>query len=227
VSFEVLDNEARIDSLEVRHARTGLWENVAIRPNWDFRMETEEDEPSMWFDVGRSHGSDTVCIDSIRVRGFTYKDIYGDFDTAKVQVYYSTTFRGVELGGPRPGPGPGPGPRPARIDTRIVELDPDMACIRRLPSVNHHDDMASDAFGRFGRGALSPCYTRSNDRDLRDMRLRGYQCVEDTLAIRSPDNACVAHIRSRVRGGTETRGHRSYYNKACSRQVWTCTKTIY
>lgn len=233
VSLEVLDNEAQITGLEVHYAGdpTYNWDQININRDWDFRNGSNEGDQSIWFDVGSSRRDDRVCIDRVRVSGFTYKDNYRDFENAKVQVYGSRVLRGAGgAGGYGPGPGPGGfGPRPPRVVTQSAVLPPALACFANIPMVNNHDDLVSDSFPAHANKYLTRCDNQRIGGDQR--RLAGYQAEGYTCTIQSyiagrDTQACLGTLRSKVRGGTETRTHTRFYTEYCSDQVWSCSKTI-
>ncbi len=158
ISVEVLDNEAQITGLEVHYSGTSSfnWDVIPVRKDWDFRNGSQEGERSVWFDVGSNRWDDRVCIDRVKVIGYTYKDTYWDFASAKVQVYGSRTRRGVSDNGPGwnngPGPGPGwnngPGPGPVVIVTppprpsrsvRGIKVGINRSCLNNIPPEGKRD----------------------------------------------------------------------------------------
>lgn len=233
VSLEVLDNEAHVTGVQVHYAGDSMfqWDTLPIQRDWDFRNADEGDN-SMWFDVGSNRQNDRVCIDRVKVIGFTYKDFY-DYGYAQVQFYGSRSIRGI---GGRPGPGPGPsfpGPGPVVvppttwIDEKRVELDPALSCIAGLPNVNHPDEMHSDSL--FGSSKLlGRCANSRDNRQVRDLQYRGYMCNVDPVAPMGRTNPeCVNGILNKIAsGGRITSTHRYYFNKYCSGEIWVCTKTM-
>ncbi len=88
ISIEVLDNEARINRVEVQYFGEYTWDSLPIRADWDFRNVAEEGDRSVWLDIGSHRHNDRSCIQAVRVNGHTYRD-YFDFDYARVQFYGS------------------------------------------------------------------------------------------------------------------------------------------
>ena len=240
VSIEVLDNEAQITSVEVHYQGDSYsnWDRLPLQKNWDFRNGSQEGDTSSWFDVGSSRRDDRVCIDRVRVSGFTYKDFY-DFDYAKVQFYGSRSLRGVsDRPGPGPGdyrPTPGPGPGPGSVPmpgTPIFETKPPFIvapafdCIRDLPNVTHADQMHSDSL--FGSGkALGKCSNARRDNERRLLEARGYACTK-TEGRLYPD--CYDNIMSKIipetSKGKPSGTHKAIFKSYCSDEIWSCSKQI-
>lgn len=253
VSIEVLDNEAQISGLEVHYEGDSYfnWDRIPLQRDWDFRNGSAEGENSMWFDVGDARRGDRVCIDRIKVRGYTYKDNF-DFGDAKVQMYGSRSLRGVVGGRPNgpsypvPGPGPMPIPTPAPQPVTIQENYPGNPillrapydCMKTLPAPQNADDLFENdlCIGKCG-SLVKYCGNARDKTEIRRIEAQGWSCTTDSLNnVGKTDFACVDELTKRVppmnAKGEPNKvkdGHRRGFTQFCSEQVWMCSRmrTIY
>ncbi len=238
ISLEVQNNEAHIASVEVRYRGSYNWDPIPVKLDRDFRYETDEGDRSMWFDVGHPNITDSVCIERIRVRGYTLKDHWTDCGSAQVQFYGSRTRVGADVGGVTPHVA-----APIILDQKTVELAPAISCINSIPTQTKPDDMHGNGVFYNGGALGSYCGNARDKSPLRHFQNRGYVCTEtcagNTVGCLNPHAdlltpvgqqapGCLQTIESKiVRQENIKNSHRQWFVRYCSGQLWTCTKTGY